>query len=72
MQGDSLEPDLTRLTVPTLLVYGQDDPLIPTRRDRLSRQLAAAQLQIIDRCGQLPQIEQPLALSEVLCQFLLP
>jgi pimeloyl-ACP methyl ester carboxylesterase len=65
----SLRKDLTsyhlfgevhRLTMPTLVVYGERDRLLPTKSvPTWAGKLPAGELEVIERCGHMPIIEKP-------------
>ena len=65
----SLRKDLTsyhlfdevkRLTMPTLVIYGGRDRLLPTKAvPTWAGKLPAGQLEVIERCGHMPIIEKP-------------
>jgi len=65
----SLRKDLTsyhlfdevhRLTMPTLVIYGGRDRLLPTKDvPRWATKLPAGELEVIERCGHMPIIEKP-------------
>lgn len=57
-QNRNLLPDLFRITVPTLLVYGGDHDFQGARAHAV---MPTARLEIIQEAGHLPWIEQPLA-----------
>jgi pimeloyl-ACP methyl ester carboxylesterase len=49
-----------RLTVPTLVMYGGCDKLLPTALvPAWARRLPAGELEVIERCGHMPIIEKP-------------
>jgi pimeloyl-ACP methyl ester carboxylesterase len=49
-----------RLTMPTLVIYGGRDKLLPTAGvPRWTAQLPAGELEVIERCGHMPIIEKP-------------
>jgi 4,5:9,10-diseco-3-hydroxy-5,9,17-trioxoandrosta-1(10),2-diene-4-oate hydrolase len=49
---------LAHLAVPTLVVWGQQDPILPVAHAHAAqRQLPSAQLHIFDPCGHFPQLE---------------
>ena len=51
---------LGRLTMPALVLWGQDDPLAPVAVGRaLADALPDAQFSVIEDCGHLPTLEQP-------------
>ena len=65
----SLRKDLTsyhlfdevhRLTMPTLVIYGGRDRLLPTGSvPKWATKLPAGELEVIERCGHMPIIEKP-------------
>ena len=65
----SLRKDLTsyhlfdevdRLTMPTLVIYGGRDRLLPTKSvPKWATKLPAGELEVIERCGHMPIIEKP-------------
>ena len=62
---------LRRATVPTLLVWGKQDKLIPPAyAEEYKRLLPSAQLAYIDQCGHDPTIEQPDEFARVTVEFL--
>jgi pimeloyl-ACP methyl ester carboxylesterase len=62
---------LSEMQVPTLIVHGAEDPLIPVCwAERAHLQLPNSQLEIISRCGHLPPIEQPELFNRLVCRFL--
>lgn len=65
-------PEAQRITVPTLLVFGEDDRLTPPAIGRaVQAKIAGAQLVIIPTAGHLSNIEQPALFNETVLQFLL-
>ncbi len=64
---------LPELDVPTLVLHGADDPLIPIAvAERASRLLRNARLEIIPDCGHLAPLDRPEAVTRALNDFLLP
>jgi pimeloyl-ACP methyl ester carboxylesterase len=62
---------LKRVTVPTLVVWGQQDKLIPpVYAEEYKRLLPSAQVVYIDQCGHDPTIEQPDEFARVAVEFL--
>jgi pimeloyl-ACP methyl ester carboxylesterase len=48
------------ITIPTLIVWGREDPLIDASRGvRLHREIPGSRLVVIDGCGHVPQEERP-------------
>ena len=67
-----LRPALRHLTLPTLLVWGDDDPILPRSTvRRLLRDLPHADVRMISDAGHAPMKDQPEAFAEVVSAFLL-
>ena len=66
-------PDACQISVPTLLVFGEDDRLTPPEVGRVMQtKIPGAQLVIIPTAGHLSNIEQPAAFNQAVLDFLLP
>ncbi|SEV95137.1 alpha/beta fold hydrolase [Natrinema salifodinae] len=62
--------DLGSLSVPTLLVHGADDPLIPAAwSERAAARIPDAELTVLENCGHWTPRERPDAFNEVLTSF---
>ena len=60
-----------RIGVPTLVVEGGDDKLLPSGwSDQIAKQIEGARSVVIDKAGHCPQIEQSSAVNELLLGFL--
>ena len=59
-QREVLLDELPRLTMPTLVVWGERDRILPVSQARAARaRLPNGSLEIIPDCGHLPQVEWP-------------
>jgi pimeloyl-ACP methyl ester carboxylesterase len=59
------------LPMPTLVVHGQDDLLIPvTNGEQLAARIPGARLVLLDPCGHFPHIERPAETSAAILEFL--
>ncbi|NIP58128.1 MAG: alpha/beta fold hydrolase [Gemmatimonadetes bacterium] len=59
------------IRVPTLLLWGRDDPVIPLLQGRrLHEILPCSRLAILDECGHVPQDERPRPSLEAVLSFL--
>jgi pimeloyl-ACP methyl ester carboxylesterase len=66
-----LDQQLSLVHVPTLVITGDDDRIVPTAQSlRLARELPGAELVVIPQCGHLPQEEQPEAFLQAVSAFL--
>ncbi len=62
---------LRKVHVPTMIIAGESDTLIPRRRaEFLAAMMPQGCLEIIAEAGHLPQLEQPEAVTKVLQTFL--
>lgn len=60
-----------RINVPTLLIWGREDKIIPVENGvRLHNDIKNSQLVIIDRCGHDPPEEKPEKIIEIIQKFL--
>ena len=63
--------DLARVSVPTLMVCGRQDPVTPVAdHEAMTARVAGSQLRVIEDCGHLSTIEQPQAVNQVLAEWL--
>ena len=66
-----LEERLGELTMPSLVITGDDDRVVPTEQSiRLARELPRAELVVIPNCGHVPQEECPEPVLEAVEGFL--
>jgi poly(3-hydroxyalkanoate) depolymerase len=64
-------PWLRRLRQPTLVLAGDDDPIVPLVNGRiLARRIPRAQLQVVHGGGHLFLLERPAEVAELVAQFL--
>jgi len=57
--------------IPTLIVWGRRDPLIPVRHAAVAhRGMPGSRLEIFDGSGHFPQLEQPVHFARVLIDFI--
>ena len=67
----SLADRLDQIQVPTLVISGDDDQIVPVEKSRrLAEDIPGAALTIIEDCGHLPQEECPQAFLRVVENFL--
>ena len=69
-RGDST-PVLAKIDVPTLIIHGAEDTLIPpSEAEAMHRAIRQSHLELIPLSGHLPNLEQPLPFERTLWQFL--
>jgi len=71
MERKDSTPLLERIDVPTLVIHGAEDALIPpTEAEGMHRAIRNSQLELIPLSGHLPNLDQPVRFDEVLWPFL--
>jgi pimeloyl-ACP methyl ester carboxylesterase len=71
MHDPRLPSLLRRLRLPTLLVWGRQDALVPVNCGELFQQnIRGSRLVIMEHCGHAPQIEQPQEFVNIVSEFL--
>ncbi len=64
-------PDLATIDVPTLVISGAEDVLIPPREARaLHEAIQGSSLEILEHAGHVPNVERPAAFNHVVGEFL--
>jgi len=63
------DPAFRRITAPTLIIHGRQDP-IPLASSEACASALGATLVVIDECGHVPYVERPDALFEAIDEFL--
>jgi pimeloyl-ACP methyl ester carboxylesterase len=70
-RSDEMIAKLSSITVPTLLLWGREDAVIPLKVGQLLEQaIPNSKLEVIDNCGHIPQEEKPDETIERVCKFL--
>lgn len=65
------QDDLEAITVPTLVIVGEDDPITPVvESQQIAARIPMAKLMIIPRSGHLVNIEKPAEFNEIVLNFL--
>jgi len=71
MHNPKLLYRLRRIKLPTLVVWGKQDGLVPLRHGEAYHQaIAGSQFRVIDRCGHAPQLERPAEFVAIVEEFL--
>ena len=69
--ADELIAKVSSITVPTLILWGREDKIIPLRvGEMLHAALPNSTLEIIEKCGHVPQEEKPRETIEIIQRFL--
>jgi pimeloyl-ACP methyl ester carboxylesterase len=73
MHNPKLPHRLHRIGIPTLIVWGRQDGIVPLAHgEAYARAIAGAQLKVIDRCGHAPHLERPAEFTSMVRDFLAP
>ena len=71
MHDPRLPALLRRLRLPSLIVWGRQDALVPVNCGEIYRQnIRGSRLVIIEQCGHAPQVEKPQEFVNILAEFL--
>jgi 3-oxoadipate enol-lactonase len=71
IMGHDCSQRVRTLQMPTLVVHGQDDPLIPVENGKLLvARIPGARWLLLDPCGHLPHLEKPAETAAAVCGFL--
>jgi len=71
MHDPRLPALLRRLRLPTLIIWGQQDAIIPVNCGAIYQQnIRGSRSVIMDRCGHLPQEEKPQEFVNIVAEFL--
>jgi 4,5:9,10-diseco-3-hydroxy-5,9,17-trioxoandrosta-1(10),2-diene-4-oate hydrolase len=74
MRDEVLAPireNMGRIASPTLVVWGQQDSLMPVEHARVAQAgIPGARVHIFDRCGHMPQMEHPAEFNALVSEFL--
>ncbi len=63
--------NLPNITAPTLVIWGQQDRIIPVAHAQVARdRIPNVQVHILDRCGHVPQLERPDEFNALVLEFL--
>ena len=70
LAGYDLLDRLERIRVPTLIVWGRDDLVVPaTDAAGFAERISDSRLVVFDDCGHVPMLERPLRFNRLLAEF---
>jgi pimeloyl-ACP methyl ester carboxylesterase len=70
-QESGLDERLSEITMPALVITGDDDRIVPTEQSlRLADELPNAELRVIAQSGHLPHEEKPVEFMQAVTEFL--
>ena len=68
---ERLDEVIGKLSMPTLIVWGEQDEMIPVSvGQRLQRMIPGSRLEVIPECGHVPALEKPSEFTRCLLDFL--
>lgn len=68
---ERLDEEISELNVPTLIIWGEQDRMLPASMGRELQQLIkGSRLEVIAECGHLPALEKPAEFIRLLANFL--
>ena len=68
---EQLHARLVRLAPSALVIWGKNDPVLPVKDVEMARRvLPAPRIEVLERCGHCPHIEQPEAFCALVLDFL--
>lgn len=65
-----LHPALKKLKMPTLIIHGACDPIVPSAIESIPRNIEGSEYHLIANCGHFPYVETPDEFSRILTPFL--
>ena len=69
--GDDIIARLEEIRVPTLVIWGAQDAIVPVAHAEIARaRIADAQIQILPECGHMPMMERPEQFNRLVGRFL--
>ncbi|MEW5802355.1 MAG: alpha/beta hydrolase [bacterium] len=69
---DVVDDQLSQIKVPTLIIWGKDDQVIPVAHAlRFHKEIAGSKLVIFDQCGHVPQVEKAARFNQEVLNFLM-
>ncbi|MFP4243404.1 MAG: alpha/beta fold hydrolase [Chitinispirillaceae bacterium] len=68
---DPIVKNLERITAPTLVIWGENDKVIPSRLSAVAMAgIVRSELMLIEKCGHLPTLEHPGKVLNGIAEFL--
>jgi 2-hydroxy-6-oxonona-2,4-dienedioate hydrolase len=65
------ESKLASIHVPTLIIWGRNDELIPLNKgEQFHQKIPGSKMAVIDQCGHVPELEKPEEFDRALMEFL--
>lgn len=69
---EDLRTELNNISVPTLLIWGEEDPETPIRDAAImKKEIKNSILKILPQCGHFPFLEQPALVAKIISEFIL-
>lgn len=61
---------LSDVKVPTLIVWGKQDKIIPVKHAKIAARIPGSKVHIFDKCGHIPMFERPEEFNKIALDFL--
>ena len=69
--ADLITKSLKKITVPSLIIWGEDDPVIPIKyADDFVSSIQDCRFYMMDNCGHTPYVDDPIRFSQLVLDFL--
>jgi pimeloyl-ACP methyl ester carboxylesterase len=69
--ADLITKSLVKITVPSLIIWGEDDPVIPVKyADDFVSSIQDCRFYMMDNCGHTPYVDDPARFSKLVLDFL--
>ena len=66
-----IKDNLASITAPTLIIWGQQDPVIPVAHAHVAKEkIPNAELHIFNPCGHVPPVERTEGFNKLVLEFL--
>ena len=65
-----LSGTISKINVPTLLVWGEDDKMIPLENAQEYKEIPNSRITVMKNCGHTPFVEKPVEFSNLILEFL--
>jgi len=70
LTGYDLRGRLERIRIPTLIIWGRDDLVVPAAdATGFAERIAGSRLVVFDDCGHVPMLERPVRFNRLLAEF---
>jgi 2-hydroxy-6-oxonona-2,4-dienedioate hydrolase len=69
--AETITKSLMKITIPTLIIWGEDDPVIPIKyADEFVSSIQDCRFYMMDNCGHTPYVDDPSTFTKLVLDFL--